>query len=222
MTELIAINYRNEDEKPTISARELHSALGVETRYNDWFSRMCEYGFIQGKDYYSILSNRIDGLPGKPRSDHQLSIPMAKEICMLQRSEKGKQFRQYFIAVEEAWNDPDAVIERAQSILRRRVEAAERRILGLIEEKETLEIALNESLKFYTVAKYNKVFRQGWNMSQCQRIGKQLSAFCRSRSIEIRPCETNDERFGTVNSYPLTAWEDLLENMAANRGDYDA
>jgi anti-repressor protein len=172
MTELIAINYKN--EKPTVSGRELHLALGVETRYNDWFIRMCEYGFIQGKDYYSILSNRSDGLPGKQRTDHQLSIPMAKEICMLQRSEKGKQFRQYFISVEEAWNDPDAVIDRAQAILRRRVEDAERRIFGLLEEKESLEIALNESLKFYTVAKYNKVFKQNWTMTECQRIGKQL------------------------------------------------
>lgn len=216
MTELIAINYKN--EKPTVSGRELHLSLGVETRYNDWFIRMCEYGFIQGKDYYSILSNRSDGLPGKQRTDHQLSIPMAKEICMLQRSERGKQFRQYFISVEEAWNDPDAVIERAQAILRRRVEDAERRIFGLLEEKESLEIALNESLKFYTVAKYNKVFKQSWTMTECQRIGKQLSAFCRARAIEIRPCETNDERFGTVNSYPLTAWDDFLGGSKANRG----
>jgi anti-repressor protein len=55
MNELIAINYNG--EHPTVSGRELHASLGVETRYNDWFARMCEYGFEEGKDHYSILSN---------------------------------------------------------------------------------------------------------------------------------------------------------------------
>lgn len=205
MNELITINYTA--ETPTVSGRELHAALCVETRYNDWFPRMCEFGFVEGKDFYSILSESTGGRPG---TDHRFTIPMAKELCMLQRNEKGRQFRQYFISVEEAWNDPDAVIERAERILRSRVEAAERRIFGLEEEKETLEIALNESLKFYTVAKYNSVFKRGWSMQDCQRIGRMLSAFCRARSIAIRPCETNDERFGRVNSYPLTAWEDFM------------
>ena len=89
MNELIKVNYDN--DRPTISGRELHEFLEVETRYNDWFTRMCEYGFIENIDYYSFLSNRIDGKAGKPRQDHQLTIDMTKEICMLQRSEKGKQ-----------------------------------------------------------------------------------------------------------------------------------
>lgn len=112
MKDLIQIHYDNAD-LPTVLARELHEALGVETRYNDWFDRMCEYGFSEGKDYYSFLSNRSDGKAGKPRTDHQLTLPMAKELCMLQRTDKGKQMRQYFIAVEEQWNSPDAIMARA-------------------------------------------------------------------------------------------------------------
>ena len=112
MKDMIQIHYDNAD-RPTVLARELHEALGVETRYNDWFDRMCEYGFSEGKDYYSFLSNRSDGKAGKPRTDHQLTIPMAKELCMLQRTDKGKQMRQYFIAVEEQWNSPDAIMARA-------------------------------------------------------------------------------------------------------------
>jgi len=50
---------------------------------------------------------------GRPKQDHQLTIPMAKEICMLQRNEKGKQFRQYFIQIEESWNSPEMVMSRA-------------------------------------------------------------------------------------------------------------
>ena len=71
---------------------------------------MCEYGFSENSDFWTILS---ESTGGRPSTDHQLTIPMAKEICMLQRSEKGKQFRQYFIAVEEQWNSPDAIMARA-------------------------------------------------------------------------------------------------------------
>jgi hypothetical protein len=104
-------------------------------------------------------------------------------------------------------------MERALQIAHQRALEAQRRIMDLTEENETLEIALNASLQFYTVAKYNKVFGKHWNLAQSQAIGKQLSAFCRSRAIEIRSCETNDERFGTVNSYPITAWDDFLKEI---------
>ena len=206
MNELIPIQYEN--EKPTVSGRELHAALDIETRYNDWFLRMCEYGFQERKDFCSILSKSSGGRPG---TDHAVAIPMAKEICMLQRTAKGKQCREYFISCEEAWNSPDKIMERALQIAHRRAIEAERRIFGLLEEKETLEIALNESIQFYTVAKYNGAFKKGWTLAQCQLIGKQLSAYCHARAIQIRKCETNDERFGTVNSYPLSAWEDFME-----------
>ena len=130
---------------------------------------------------------------------------------MLQRSEIGRKFRQYFISVEEAWNSPDKVMERALQIAHQRALEAERRIFALAEENETLEVALNASLKFFTVAKYNKTFHMGWSLSQCQVIGKQLTAYCRARAIAVRSCETNDERFGVVNSYPCSAWESFLE-----------
>ena len=75
MNELICINY--ESEKPTVSGRELHVALEIEARYNDRFSRMCEYGFKDGKDFYSILSKSTGG---RPSVDHTITIPMAKEL----------------------------------------------------------------------------------------------------------------------------------------------
>ena len=209
MNEMITIQY--ESEKPTVSGRELHALLEIGSEYAKWFDRMCEYGFSEGKDYSSFLTNRSDGLPGKPKTDHAVTIPMAKELCMLQRTAKGKQCREYFISCEEAWNSPDKIMERALQIAHRRAIEAERRIFGLLEEKETLEIALNESIRFFTVAKYNGMFKKGWTSAQCQFMGKQLSAYCHARAIQIRKCETNDERFGTVNSYPLSAWEDFME-----------
>lgn len=205
MNDMIRIDY--DHENPTVSGRELHAKLKVATQYKDWFPRMCEYGFKEGRDFCSFLS---ESTGGRPSTDHALSIPMAKELCMLQRSEMGREFRQYFIAVEEAWNSPDKVMERALQIAHQRALEAERRIFALAEENESLEIALNTSLRFYTVAKYNRVFKKGWSLPQCQAIGRHLTAYCQARAIEVRRCETNDERFGTVNSYPITAWESFL------------
>lgn len=82
MNKLIKINYETAD-CPTVMGRELHEALGVETRYNDWFKRMCEYGFNENEDFYSFLSKTPEG--GRPSTDHQLTIPMAKEIIMKQK-----------------------------------------------------------------------------------------------------------------------------------------
>lgn len=108
MNELIKVNY--DSEKPTVLGRDLYEALEVKTAYKDWFKRMCEYGFAEGADFCSFLS---ESTGGRPKQDHQLTIPMAKEICMLQRNEKGKQFRQYFIQIEESWNSPEMVMSRA-------------------------------------------------------------------------------------------------------------
>ena len=111
MNELIKVNY--DSDRPTISGRELHEFLEVETRYNDWFTRMCEYGFIENIDFYSFLSKSTGG---RPSQDHQMTIDMAKEICMLQRTERGKQARQYFIALEKAWNTPEMILSRALKV----------------------------------------------------------------------------------------------------------
>lgn len=110
MNELLPINY--DTEEPTVSARELHEALEVKTRFNDWFQRMTEYGFEEKKDYYSKMSKTSE-LGGRPATDYEITFGMAKEICMLQRTEKGKLCRQYFIDLEKAWNTPEQIMARA-------------------------------------------------------------------------------------------------------------
>lgn len=117
MNDLIKINYDN-PERPTVSGRELHEFLEVETPYKQWFERMREYGFEERKDFYTFL---CESSGGRPATDHQLTIPMAKELCMIQRNEKGKQARQYFLAVEEQWNSPDAIMNRALRISEERM-----------------------------------------------------------------------------------------------------
>lgn len=118
MNDLIKINY--DTDRPTVLGRDLHAMLEVDTEYRHWFPRMCEYGFAEGTDFRSFLS---ESTGGRPASDHQLTIDMAKELCMLQRTDKGKQCRQYFLAVERQWNDPAAVMARALQMANKTIAA---------------------------------------------------------------------------------------------------
>ena len=123
MNELIKVTYDN--DRPAVSARDLHEFLEVGSEYSHWFKRMCEYGFTEGQDYSPFLTNRVDGLSEKPRQDAILTIDMAKELCMLQRNEKGKQARQYFIQLEKDWNSPEKVMARALQIANRKLQTLE-------------------------------------------------------------------------------------------------
>ena len=142
MNELIKISYENA-EHPTVSGRELHEALEVKTAYKDWFPRMCEYGFTEGEDFNPLKNEQVrtegNRQVSRELTDHQLTIPMAKEICMLQRSEKGKQFRQYFIRVEEAWNSPEMIMKRALGIANEKVKALQVSVSQLTVDKQIMQ-----------------------------------------------------------------------------------
>lgn len=112
MQELIKVQHNN--DRITVLARDLHEFLEVSTRYNDWFKRICEYGFAENVDYQAITQKRVTAQGnGTTYIDHQLTIEMAKEIAMIQRNEKGKLARQYFIQLEKDWNSPQKVMARA-------------------------------------------------------------------------------------------------------------
>ena len=112
---LIKINY--DTEQPTVSARDLHEGLEIKTAFKDWFPRMAEYGFEIGKDFNPLKNEqvRIEGSREVTRElvDYQISVDMAKQIYMIQRSEKGKQYREYFLELEKAWNTPEQIMARA-------------------------------------------------------------------------------------------------------------
>ena len=115
MNELIKVTYHN--DRPAVSARELHEFLDVGTRFNDWFPRMCEYGFKEGEDFNLLKNEQVqmegNRMVSRMVDDAILSLDMAKEICMIQRNEKGKIARQYFLALERDWNSPEKVMSRA-------------------------------------------------------------------------------------------------------------
>ena len=120
LNELIAVNY--DSEQPTVLGRDLHEALEIKTEYKKWFDRMSEYGFEDGKDYVKVTQKCLTSSTGQNITNHQLTLPMAKEICMLQRSDKGKQYRQYFLKLEEKWNSPESILARALQIANSQLE----------------------------------------------------------------------------------------------------
>ena len=142
MNELITVNY--DSEQPTVLGRDLHEALGIDSNYTTWFKRMCEYGFEEDNDYITLWSDSKNGnavaFNGSPQKmsalgytlDHQITIPMAKELCMIQRTEVGRKYRQYFLAVEAKWNDPDAVIARGYELSQKKLAET----MQLLTEKE--------------------------------------------------------------------------------------
>ena len=146
MTELIKVTYDN--DRPVVSARELHDFLEVETPFNKWFPRMCEYGFTEGQDFWTFLS---ESTGGRPAQEAALTIDMAKEICMIQRSEKGKQARQYFIQLEKDWNSPEKVMARALDIAHRELNTLKAANVELLAENERQQqvIADFEPVKQY-------------------------------------------------------------------------
>lgn len=104
---------QNENLEPVISGRQLHDFLEVGTAYDVWIKRMMEYGFTEEIDFSSFL---MESTGGRPSTDHLLKLDMAKELSMIQRTEKGKQARQYFIQVEKEYNTPEKIMARALNI----------------------------------------------------------------------------------------------------------
>lgn len=128
MNEIINVNV-NDNQEPVVSGRQLHEALGVNSNYTTWFDRMTEYGFTENEDYV-LLSNfgNQTGRGGHNKVDHIIKLDMAKEIAMIQRTDRGKQVRQYFIQVEKDFNSPEKIMARALLLADKKVHQLEAQI----------------------------------------------------------------------------------------------
>ncbi|WP_153731567.1 phage antirepressor KilAC domain-containing protein [Sporosarcina obsidiansis] len=126
MNELIPTS-KNENGNILVSGRDLYTFLEVKEKYTQWFTRMLDFGFIENVDYMEIhekvQSDKRDRT--YEQIDHHIKVDMAKELSMLQRNEKGKQARLFFLDLERKWNSPEMVIKRAQDYLIQHVDRLE-------------------------------------------------------------------------------------------------
>ncbi len=102
MNQLITITENNGNK--AVSARELHTFLESNERFSKWFNRMLEYGFEKDIDHtpYQMVHPQNN----QEITDYALTLDTAKEISMIQRNDKGKQARRYFIEAEKQVTQP--------------------------------------------------------------------------------------------------------------------
>ena len=128
MSELIKVNIDDQ----TVSARELYKELEVTDRFSRWFDRMLAYGFVDGEDFTSVKSSTlVNNGAERELQDYQVTMDMAKHICMVQRTEKAKKVRQYLIDLEKAWNTPEQVMARALRIADQTIASLNKTVLEM-------------------------------------------------------------------------------------------
>lgn len=170
MNELIEVTY--DSGKPTVSGRKLHEALGIKTQYTKWFERMCEYGFNENTDYILVSQICQTNNPKNPTTtitDHLMTLDMAKEICMIQRSPEGKKFREYFIAVEKAWNDPVLIMGRAYEAQKAITEKLNAQVLQL---EGTVAVQTQQISELQPKASYYDVVLNSKDLLSTTKIAK--------------------------------------------------
>lgn len=141
MKELIHVNF--DEESLTVSARELHEKLQIKTRFTMWFERMLEFGFDE-MDYKKCFPNLGSGFNGGQNTiDYQISVDMAKQICLVQKNAIGMMYRKYFLDLEKAWNTPEQVMARALQMSKQTTERLEMqcRLLGqqIMKQQQMIE-----------------------------------------------------------------------------------
>lgn len=140
MNVMIPINY--DGEQPTVSARVLHTGLEVSRRFSVWFETNSQ-GFVENEDYTSVREStevrNNGGVQMRELQDYSLTVDMAKHICLMSRTEKGKQIRQYFIDLEKAWNTPEQIFARALKMADKTIESLKADNEALIEDVQRMK-----------------------------------------------------------------------------------
>ena len=137
MNVLIPIIY--DAEQPTVSARDLHKALNVQSRFSRWFDTNKEL-FIEGEDFNKCTSSTVVNNGAiRQLEDYEITVLMAKHLAMMSRTEKGKQIRDYLIDLEKAWNTPEQIFARALKMADREIEKLKSNNASLIEDVQRMK-----------------------------------------------------------------------------------
>ncbi len=189
MDQLMNVDYNG--DVPRISARELHEHLEIETPFTMWFSRMVKYGFEEGSDYrILVVEHKTTQGNTVSRNEFMISVDMAKQLCMLLRTEKGKLYRQYFLELEKAWNSPMQVMARAIKFSEEQLIEWKSQCL-LLEERLTEKQSLIEVLE--PKAKYLDEILQSPSLVTMTQVAKdygmsakQLNLILKDKSIQYK------------------------------------
>ena len=141
--ELIKIT-TNEDGQKLVSARELHEGLKVKSKFNDWITkRITKYGFEENQDFILVTQKKVTNNPKNPyteQKDYVITVDMAKELCMVENNELGRQFRKYFIEAEKQLKE----VKKLDSYM---IEDPIERAKRWIEEAEERKYLMEENIK---------------------------------------------------------------------------
>lgn len=213
MNELIKITER--DGKKAVSARELHTFLGCTERFANWFERQLQFGFDENHDYVGCKT--FNTLANQELNDYAISIDMAKEVSMLQRSEKGKQARKYFLDCEKVAMESKKTLTQAEIVLQMaqlNVEN-ERRILSLESENKEIkeQVILIDARtqtrpEYFSVAGFASLNHISIGFERAKSLGKSAATLCKSTGADID--KVTDQRFGKVNTYPVHILRDVF------------
>ena len=216
MSDLIKIT-TNEEGKQLVSGRELHEFLEIKTKYKDWFPRMVEYGFEEGIDFVKVAQKRATNNLKNPVTtiiDHAISIDMAKELSMIQRTEKGKQARLYFIECEKKLK---AIDNKAQLLLDiynggEKAIAASKKLheieaAPIKAELKEANIQLQKDKQWWSIKRTAIMTNTSWK----DYSWKKLKAASLETGHEVK--KVFDANFGAVNAYHEDAWKEVYPEI---------
>lgn len=125
MNEIITVNF----DTQTVSARDLHKIVGSTERFANWFERQLQFGFAENEDFTGC--KKFNTLANQELQDYEMTVDMAKHICMVQRNEKAKEVRQYLIDLEKAWNTPEQIMSRALKLADQTIASLKTKVLEM-------------------------------------------------------------------------------------------
>lgn len=218
--ELIKVTVQNDQQ--LVSARDLHKGLGLTTRFSKWVEQNFKE-FDLGSDFMSVTT--VTDMPNggtKPIQDYALTIDMAKQLCLLSRTKKGKEYREYLIEIEKKWNNPQSIVQRAMDILQsenlqlklenknltRKLEESNKKasyldvILGTTDAMVTTQIAMDYG---YSAVKFNKLLHQ---LGIQHKVNGQwiLYKAYMGKKYTTTKLHTYTDKHGKDHAKPLTAW----------------
>lgn len=218
--ELIKVTVKNDQQ--LVSARELYKGLGIKRRFSAWWEQNSD-GFEENSDFTSVLTSTVvNNGARKGIQDYALTIDMAKQLCLLSRTKKGKEYREYLIEIEKKWNNPQNVVQRAMDILHsenlqlklenkslnRQLEESNKKasyldvILGTTDAMVTTQIAMDYG---YSAVKFNKLLHQLGIQHKVNGQWILYKAYV-GKKYTTTKLHTYTDKHGKDHAKPLTAW----------------